>query len=100
MVRTKPRRNGEKFFTLENSKKVATPLLPAIALVGLTDVIFAVDSTPRAGLHRHEDAAHRRDQDPAADLARCGRLDPRHHDDLELESCTEDRARAMRERTQ
>ena len=36
----------EKFFTLENGKRVATPLFLVIALVGLTDVIFAVDSIP------------------------------------------------------
>ena len=38
--------NDEKFFTLDNGRKVATPLLLLIALVGLTDVIFAVDSIP------------------------------------------------------
>ncbi len=38
--------DGEKFFTIENGKKIATPLLMVIALVGLTDVIFAVDSIP------------------------------------------------------
>ncbi len=38
--------DGEKFFMLENGKKVATPLLLVIALVGLTDIIFAVDSIP------------------------------------------------------
>jgi tellurite resistance protein TerC len=38
--------NGERFFTVENGKKIATPLLLVIALVGLTDVIFAVDSIP------------------------------------------------------
>jgi tellurite resistance protein TerC len=38
--------DGEKFFTVENGKKIATPLLMVIALVGLTDVIFAVDSIP------------------------------------------------------
>jgi tellurite resistance protein TerC len=38
--------DGEKFFTVENGKRVATPLLLVIALVGLTDVIFAVDSIP------------------------------------------------------
>jgi tellurite resistance protein TerC len=37
---------GERFFTVENGKRVATPLLLVIALVGLTDVIFAVDSIP------------------------------------------------------
>lgn len=38
--------DGEKFFTVENGKKIATPLLMVICLVGLTDVIFAVDSIP------------------------------------------------------
>ncbi|MFN5723854.1 MAG: TerC family protein [Betaproteobacteria bacterium] len=38
--------DGEKFFTLQNGKRVATPLFLVIALVGLTDVIFAVDSIP------------------------------------------------------
>ncbi len=38
--------DGEKFFTFENGKRVATPLFLVIALVGLTDVIFAVDSIP------------------------------------------------------
>jgi tellurite resistance protein TerC len=38
--------DGEKFFTVHNGKKIATPLLLVIALVGITDVIFAVDSIP------------------------------------------------------
>jgi tellurite resistance protein TerC len=38
--------DGEKFFTFENGKKIATPLLLVIVLVGLTDVVFAVDSIP------------------------------------------------------
>ena len=38
--------DGEKFFTMENGKRIATPLLMVIALVALTDVIFAVDSIP------------------------------------------------------
>jgi tellurite resistance protein TerC len=38
--------DGEKFFTVENGKKIATPLFLVICLVGLTDVIFAVDSIP------------------------------------------------------
>ncbi|MCV2353487.1 TerC family protein [Paucibacter sp. B2R-40] len=38
--------DGERFFTLENGKRVATPLLLVIALIGMTDVIFAVDSIP------------------------------------------------------
>ncbi len=38
--------DGEKFWTVENGKKIATPLLMVIALVAFTDVIFAVDSIP------------------------------------------------------
>jgi tellurite resistance protein TerC len=38
--------DGEKFFTVHNGVKVATPLLLVVALVGITDVIFAVDSIP------------------------------------------------------
>ena len=38
--------DGEKFWTMENGKKIATPLFMVICLVGLTDVIFAVDSIP------------------------------------------------------
>ena len=38
--------DGEKFWTLENGKKIATPLFMVICLVALTDVIFAVDSIP------------------------------------------------------
>jgi len=38
--------DGEKFFTFENGQKIATPLLMVIAMVALTDVIFAVDSIP------------------------------------------------------
>jgi tellurite resistance protein TerC len=38
--------DGERFFTIENGRRIATPLLLVIALVGLTDVIFAVDSIP------------------------------------------------------
>ncbi|MEI7785536.1 MAG: TerC family protein [Betaproteobacteria bacterium] len=37
---------GEKFFTVQNGKRIATPLLMVICMVGLTDVIFAVDSIP------------------------------------------------------
>ncbi len=38
--------DGEKFFTLENGKRIATPLFLVIILVAVTDVIFAVDSIP------------------------------------------------------
>lgn len=38
--------DGEKFFTVENGKRVATPLLLVLVMVELSDVIFAVDSIP------------------------------------------------------
>lgn len=37
---------GENFFTVQNGKRIATPLFMVICLVALTDVIFAVDSIP------------------------------------------------------
>jgi tellurite resistance protein TerC len=38
--------DGERFFTMRNGRRIATPLLLVVALVGVTDVIFAVDSIP------------------------------------------------------
>lgn len=38
--------DGQKFFTKENGKKVATPLLLVLLVVEATDVVFAVDSIP------------------------------------------------------
>jgi tellurite resistance protein TerC len=38
--------DGERFFTVENGQRLATPLLLVVALVAITDVIFAVDSIP------------------------------------------------------
>ncbi len=38
--------DGEKFWTIEDGRRIATPLLMVICLVALTDVIFAVDSIP------------------------------------------------------
>jgi tellurite resistance protein TerC len=38
--------DGEKFFTFENGKRIATPLFVVILLIGIVDVIFAVDSIP------------------------------------------------------
>jgi len=37
---------GDKFFTIENGKKLATPLLVVVAVIELTDLLFAVDSIP------------------------------------------------------
>lgn len=38
--------DGDKFFTIQNGVKVATPLLVVVAVIEFTDVIFAVDSIP------------------------------------------------------
>jgi tellurite resistance protein TerC len=38
--------DGDKFFTIENGRKVATPLLVVVAVIEFTDLLFAVDSIP------------------------------------------------------
>jgi len=38
--------DGQRFFTVQNGKRLATPLLPALMVVEVTDLIFAVDSIP------------------------------------------------------
>ncbi|MBI3382366.1 MAG: TerC family protein [Aquabacterium sp.] len=38
--------DGERLWTKQNGVRIATPLLLVVALVGFTDVIFAVDSIP------------------------------------------------------
>ncbi len=38
--------DGEKFFTVENGKRVATPLLLVLVAIEFADVIFAIDSIP------------------------------------------------------
>lgn len=38
--------DGDKFFTIENGIKVATPMLVVIAVIEFTDLLFAVDSIP------------------------------------------------------
>ncbi|MBI4822278.1 MAG: TerC family protein [Deltaproteobacteria bacterium] len=38
--------DGSKFFTLENGKRVATPLFAVVIVIETTDVIFATDSIP------------------------------------------------------
>jgi tellurite resistance protein TerC len=41
-----PDYDGEKFFTVRDGVRVATPLFVVILLIGVVDVIFAVDSIP------------------------------------------------------
>jgi tellurite resistance protein TerC len=38
--------DGDRFFTVENGKRLATPLFMALMLVEITDVVFALDSIP------------------------------------------------------
>lgn len=38
--------DGDKFFTIQNGIKMATPLLVVVAVIEFTDVLFAVDSIP------------------------------------------------------
>jgi len=46
LVPTSSKLDSEHFFTVENGKRVATPLFLALVLVEISDVIFAVDSVP------------------------------------------------------
>jgi len=45
-LRISPTYDGEKFFTVRNGTRMATPLLVVIIMIGIVDVIFAVDSIP------------------------------------------------------
>jgi tellurite resistance protein TerC len=45
-MKISPNYDGEKFFTVVNGVKMATPLLVVIMLVGIVDLVFAVDSIP------------------------------------------------------
>ena len=38
--------DGKKFFTIENGRRYATPLLLVLVLVEFTDLVFAIDSIP------------------------------------------------------
>ena len=46
VVPTTTRYDGQKLFTRENGKRVATPLFAVLVLIEATDVVFAVDSVP------------------------------------------------------
>ena len=41
-----PRYDGQKFWTVENGKRVATPLFLVLLLVEVSDLVFAIDSIP------------------------------------------------------
>ena len=44
--RTTTRYDGQNLFTIENGKRVATPLLIVLLFIETTDIVFAVDSIP------------------------------------------------------
>ena len=46
MIKTSDSYDGNNFWTVENGVKVATPLLLTLAVVEVSDVVFAVDSIP------------------------------------------------------
>ena len=45
-MKISPDYDGEKFFTVKNGVKMATPLFVVILLIGIVDIVFAVDSIP------------------------------------------------------
>jgi len=45
-MKISPNYDGEKFFTIHNGVKMATPLFVVIMLIGIVDIVFAVDSIP------------------------------------------------------
>lgn len=46
MMPVSPGYDGERLFTRHDGVRMATPMLMVVALIGITDVIFAVDSIP------------------------------------------------------
>lgn len=45
-LRTTDHYDGDKLFTIENGRRVLTPMLLVMVAIGLTDVLFALDSVP------------------------------------------------------
>jgi tellurite resistance protein TerC len=45
-MKISPDYDGEKFFTMKDGVKMATPLFVVILLIGIVDIVFAVDSIP------------------------------------------------------
>ncbi|MET0157928.1 MAG: TerC family protein, partial [Acidimicrobiales bacterium] len=46
LVPSTPEYDGQKLFTVQNGKRLATPLFAILILIEATDVVFAVDSVP------------------------------------------------------
>ena len=49
-----PDYDGQKLFTVQNGKRLATPLFAVLIIVETTDVVFAVDSVPAVLAVSHE----------------------------------------------
>lgn len=45
-IKVSPVYHGDRFFTIENGKRLATPLLVVLGVIEFTDLLFAVDSIP------------------------------------------------------
>lgn len=45
-IRISPQYDGDNFITVVNGVKMATPLLVVVLLIGIVDIVFAVDSIP------------------------------------------------------
>ncbi len=45
-VPSTPRYHGQRFWAVENGRRLATPLLMVLVLIEITDLVFAVDSIP------------------------------------------------------
>ncbi|MDF7676848.1 TerC family protein [Neisseriaceae bacterium ESL0693] len=45
-MRLSPQLDGQRFFTRQQGQRMATPLLLAVVIIELSDVVFAVDSIP------------------------------------------------------
>jgi tellurite resistance protein TerC len=45
-IKVSDKYDGEKFFTVQNGVRIATPMLLVILMIGFIDVVFAVDSIP------------------------------------------------------
>lgn len=46
LFKVSPEYDGDKFFTIKNGIKIATPLLVVVGVIEFTDLLFAVDSIP------------------------------------------------------
>lgn len=54
VIPTTNRYDGQRLFTKENGKRVATPLFAVLVLIETTDIVFAVDSVPAILAVSHE----------------------------------------------